>query len=133
MKKIAAFVMAFLFASGCAGLPTVKETTNYSGEWTGQSYINAQGMVDNLNLVLVHEADEISGVISDSQGFMSNTPLSDTKLTGKILVFSFVAATQMGNMQINSTGTFSEDGKTLDLSFTIPDMNIEGNASLKKS
>jgi hypothetical protein len=134
MKRTAVLAMALLFITSCAGMPMVKEGINYSGKWTGQSYIDAQqGMVDNFDLVLVHEGDVISGVISDDQGYMSNTQLSNVALNEKILTFSFIASTPMGNVQVDSTGTFSEDGEALELYFLVPELNISGSASLKKS
>lgn len=137
MKKIVVLLIAFLFIACCAGVQKVKkeikEEPNYSGKWTGQSFIDGQGMVDNIDLNLVHEGGAITGVISDTQGFMSNAILSNTELKGKSLTFSFIASTPMGNVQVNTTGTFSDDGKELVLSFKVPNLNIGGNAKLKKS
>lgn len=137
MRKIVALLIAILFISSCAGVREVKKevTTepNYSGIWTGQSYIEGQGMTDNLNMTLVHEGEAITGMISDTQGFMSNTQLTNVVLKGKTLTFSFIASTPMGSVQVNSTGSFSEDDKELVLTFIVPDLNMGGNAKLFKS
>lgn len=137
MKKIAALFIAILFIVSCAGVQEVnkevKLTPDYSGKWTGQSLIEAQGMTDTLDMSLIHESGVITGVISDTQGFLSNAPLINVVLKEKTLTFSFIASTPMGNMQVNSIGIFSEDSRELALTFIVPDMNMTGNAKLLKS
>ena len=134
MKKATVLAMAILFITGCAGMSMFKEAVNYSGKWTGSSYFEVQqGVAGTLDMDLVHEGDVISGVISDGQGYMSNTQLTNVELNDKTVTFFFIASTPMGNIQIDSTGTFSEDGEALELHFLIPDMNVAGNGSLKKS
>ena len=134
MKKATVLAMAILFITGCAGMTMFQDAANYSGKWTGLSYFEVQqGVAGSLDMDLVHEGDVISGVISDAQGYMSNTQLTNVALNDKTLTFSFLASTPMGSVQIDSTGTFSEDGEALELHFLVPDMNIAGSASLKKS
>jgi hypothetical protein len=137
MKKISALLFAFLIITSCAGVQEVKKeikaAPNYSGKWTGQSFIETQGITDNIDLTLIHEDGVISGSISDSQGFLSNTQLTNVVLKEKTLTFSFIASTPMGNMQVNSTGAFSDDDKELTWTFIVPDLNMSGNGKLKKS
>jgi hypothetical protein len=139
MRKIMTFFIALLFITSCAGIQTgkkeVETAPDYTGRWTGQSYFNAQGqsITDNLDLNLVHKDGIITGILNDSAGYMSNTLLINVELKEKTLTFSFIASTPMGNIEVNSTGTFSEDNKELGLTFVIPDMNISGNAKLKRS
>ena len=133
MRKIVAFSIVLLFVMSCAGLQKDKRGPNYSGRWNGQSFIEGQGITDNLDLTLIHEGGIITGMISDTQGFLSNTQLTNVALKERTLTFSFIASTPMGNVQVNSIGTFSEDNKELVLTFTVPDLNMGGNAKLVKS
>lgn len=118
----------------CAGIQEVKKEVkaapNYSGKWTGQSVIEAQGIIDNLELDLVHKSDGLTGTITDTAGYINNAQLSNVDLKERTLTFSFIASTPMGNITVNSTGTFSEDEKEIVLTFVIPDMNMNGNARL---
>jgi hypothetical protein len=86
-----------------------------------------------MDLTLVHEGDKVTGVISDTQGFLSSTQLTDVILKEKTLTFSFIASTPMGNVNVNSTGTFSEDDKEFTLTFTVPELNMRGSGKLVKS
>jgi hypothetical protein len=137
MRKIAALLIVFICIVSCAGVQEVKKeikaTPNYSGKWTGQSFIEGQGITDNMDLTLVHEGDKVTGVISDTQGFLSSTQLTDVVLKEKTLTFSFIASTLMGNVNVNSTGTFSEDDKEFALTFTVPELNMGGSGKLVKS
>jgi len=118
----------------CAGIQEIKKevktTPNYSGKWIGQSIIEAQGIIDNLEMILVHKGDELTGTITDTAGYINNAQLTNVDLMEKTLTFSFIASAPMGNITVNSTGTFSEDGRELVLTFMIPDLNMSGNSKL---
>ena len=130
-------IFAFLFMMSCAGIQEVrkeiKTAPNYSGKWIGQSMIEAQGIIDNLDLTLVHEGNIITGILTDTAGYISKAQLTNVNLKEKTLTFIFIASTPMGNIPVHSTGTFSEDERELALAFVIPDMNMSGNARLIKS
>ncbi len=147
MIKTIMLLIALLFVLSCAGMqqenaPAVPEAQptvpvvqgkNYSGKWTGQSIIEGQGIMDNLDLTLVHQNGTVTGVMSDSQGFVSNASLMDVELNEKTLKFSFMATTPMGSMPVKSVGTFSEDSKEMSLAFVVPDLNMTGNGKLIRS
>jgi hypothetical protein len=130
-------ICALLFIMSCAGIQEIrkdiKTAPNYSGKWSGQSIIEAQGIVDNLDLTLVHEGNIITGILTDTAGYISKAQLTNVSLKEKTLTFIFMASTPMGNIQINSTGAFSEDERELALTFVIPELNMSGNAILIRS
>jgi hypothetical protein len=154
MKKLVLILIALLLTISCASvqeskapvspaapltapsapvLAPVVQAPNYSGRWIGQSVIEGQGMIDTLDLTLVHQNGIVTGVVSDSQGYMSNAGLTDVDLKEKTLKFSFIAATPMGSIPVNSIGTFSEDSKELAISFVVTSMNMSGNAKLVRT
>jgi hypothetical protein len=137
MKKIVALLIAILFIASCAGVQEVKKGVvtgpNYSGLWTGQYSIEAIGTIAKLDLTLIHKDATITGTITDSENYVSNTPLTNVVLKEKTLTFSCTASTPMGNLQVDYAGTFSEDDKELTLTFVVPSMNVGGNAKLIKS
>jgi len=137
MKNSIILIYSLLFIMSCAGIQEVKEEVktapNYSGKWIGQSIIEAQGTIDNLELILIHKGDELTGTITDTAGYISNAQLTNVDLKEKTLTFSFIASTPMGNISVNSSGTFSEDERELVLTFVIPDLNMSGNARLIRS
>lgn len=137
MKNGIILICALLFFLSCTGVQQVREeikiVPNYSGKWSGQSMIEAQGFIDNLELALVHEGNIITGILNDTAGYISNVQLTDVDLKGKTLTFLFIASTPMGNITVNSTGTFSEDEKELSITFMIPNLNMSGNAKLIRS
>ncbi len=130
-------ICALLFIVSCSGIwevrKEIKTAPNYSGKWIGQSMIETQGIIDNLDLTLVHEGNIITGILTDTAGYISKAPLTNVNLKENMLTFIFMASTPMGNIQINSTGTFSEDERELVLKFVIPDLNMSGNARLIRS
>jgi hypothetical protein len=95
--------------------------------------IEVQGFIDNIELTLVHEGNIITGILNDTAGHVSNVKLTDVDLKEKTLTFLFIASTPMGNIPVNSTGTFSEDEKELSITFMIPSLNMSGNAKLIRS
>jgi hypothetical protein len=137
MKNGIILICVLLFILSCTGVQQVREeikiAPNYSGKWSGQSMIEVQGFIDNIELTLVHEGNIITGILNDTAGYLSNVQLTDVDLKEKTLTFLFIASTPMGNIPVNSTGTFSEDEKELSITFMIPNLNMSGNAKLIRS
>ncbi len=131
MRKTLILLLALLFVTSCAGLFGGK-APNYSGKWIGPAYIDGQGDPDNWDLTLNHEGGTITGTLTDEAGYMSDVKLIKVEFKEKVLEFSFVASTPMGDVQCNCTGTFSEDNLEYSLTFEVPDMDMGGNAKLKK-
>lgn len=135
MKKTIMVLIALLLTLSCAGIQETKKEAptipNYTGTWTGPVYV--QGQAATLILALIQEGDKITGTISDGQGQMPSTEITNAVLKDKVLSFSVPITSPQGTVLVNFTGTFSEDNKEYALYFEVSGMQFSGNATLKKS
>ncbi|MFC1725467.1 hypothetical protein ACFL4T_07550 [candidate division KSB1 bacterium] len=130
MKRLVLLLLVsfFLVSIFSCGAIFKKKGPELAGTWKGTAAISIESDMDIITMIITKDGDKYSGKITDSIGYLNNTPLKDIVFTDNTLTFSFdvVAAGSL----VETILTY-ENG-TLKGEFETTDGQVTGIFELKK-